>query len=190
MKWIADNVLPLCKGRLLVAELFLADYDFGRTVVLLAEHGKKGTVGFILNKPLEMRVDQVVPDFPYFPESIYYGGPVQRDQLFYIHTLGEQLEGSLQINDDTWWLGDFEQLKLAIKDGKASPDQVRLYAGYAGWEPGQLKRELDNKSWFVAKASLDLIFHNGLDRHWNKTVQSMGEKFAYMANFPENPLLN
>lgn len=190
MKFLADNILPPQQGRLLVAEPFLTDSNFGRAVILLVEHNRKGSIGFILNKPLEMRVDEILPDFPSFEQTVYLGGPVQRDQLFYIHTLGEKLEGSMQINDDIWWLGDFEQLKTAIRKGAVTPNQVRFFAGYSGWESGQLNRELEEKSWFVAQSRLDLVFHDTKSKHWNRTLQTMGSEFAMMANYPENPSLN
>jgi putative transcriptional regulator len=190
MKLLADNILPPQQGRLLVAEPFLTDRNFGRAVILLVEHNRKGSIGFILNKPLEMRVDEILPDFPPFEQTVYLGGPVQRNQLFYIHTLGEKLEGSMKISDDIWWLGDFEQLKTEILEGAVTPNQVRFFAGYSGWESGQLNRELEEKSWFVAQSRLDLVFHDAKSRHWNRTLQTMGSKFAMMANYPENPSLN
>ena len=88
------RIFEPAQGSLLVSEPFLADSFFKRSVVLLSEHDKKGTLGFILNKPTDVTVNQAVDNFPDFEAPLYFGGPVETDTLFYIHTLGETLKAS------------------------------------------------------------------------------------------------
>jgi putative transcriptional regulator len=186
----AENKLSPRAGRLLIAEPFLHDGFFKRAVVLLAEHSEKGSVGFILNKPLDVLVHEAVPDFPHYHSLTLFGGPVQRDQLYYIHTLGDKIEGSAPIAKDLWWLGDFEQIKELIAKKEIRPDQLRFFIGYAGWEAGQLDKELEEKSWFVSHPDKELIFSHAPDEMWASAVKNMGSDFAPMANFPEDPSLN
>ena len=85
------------QGSLLISEPFLLDSYFKRTVVLLSEHDSKGTLGFILNKPTDVKLNDAVEDFPEFDAPLYFGGPVETDTLFYIHTVGLLLEGAKEI---------------------------------------------------------------------------------------------
>ena len=93
-------------GSLLISEPFLADSCFKRSVVLLSEHDKHGTLGFILNKPTDLKLNEAVEDFPEFNVPLYFGGPVDTETLFYIHTLGNKLEGSREIAAGVFWGGD------------------------------------------------------------------------------------
>ena len=84
------------KGKLLLAEPFMQDGNFKRSVVLLCDHTAiEGTVGFILNKPIDMNIEELVGDFPEFESQVYYGGPVANDTLHYVHDVGEILDLSL-----------------------------------------------------------------------------------------------
>jgi putative transcriptional regulator len=186
----AENKLKPAAGRLLIAEPFLHDDYFRRAVVLIAEHGEKGTVGFILNKPLEITVQEAVPEFPQYEHLSYFGGPVQRDQLYFIHTAGEQIPESFPIGNGLYWLGDFEKVKSLVEKKELTNNDIRFFIGYAGWEPGQLEKELESKSWFVSKPDHDIIFHVDPSEMWATAVKKMGNAFAPMANFPEDPSLN
>ncbi|CAN5902444.1 YqgE/AlgH family protein [soil metagenome] len=186
----AENKLNPAAGRLLIAEPFLHDDYFRRAVVLIAEHNEKGTVGFILNKPLEITVQNAIPEFPEYEKLSYFGGPVQRDQLYFIHTIGDKIDGSFSIGNGLYWLGDFEKVKNLIEKKEISDDQIRFFIGYAGWEPGQLDKELKSKSWFVSKPDKEIIFNVDSSEMWTAAVKKMGNAFAPMANFPEDPSLN
>ncbi len=91
------------KGKVLLAEPFMADPNFKRAVVLLCEHEQNGSLGFILNKSLDMPVCDLIADFPEFEGEAYYGGPVQTDTIHYIHNVGDLLEGSQMISQGVYW---------------------------------------------------------------------------------------
>lgn len=186
----ATNRLKPLPGRLLISEPFLHDDYFRRAVVLIAEHNEKGTVGFILNKPLDITVTEAIPDFPEYDKFSFFGGPVQRDQLYFIHTLGEKIEGSFPIGGGLFWLGDFDRVKILIAKKEISASEIRFFIGYAGWEPGQLEKELKEKAWFVSKADHEIIFNVDAAAMWTEAVKKMGNAFAPMANFPEDPSMN
>jgi putative transcriptional regulator len=186
----AENKLSPRAGRLLIAEPFLDDGFFRRAVVLLTEHGEKGSVGFILNRPLEVNLHDAIPDFPEFEGLALLGGPVQRDQLYYIHTKGDRIPDSIPVGNGLWWLGDFETVKKLIAEKEIGVNEIRFYVGYAGWEPGQLAKEMEDKSWYVSNPDLDLIFSPDPQQLWQNAVRKMGRDFAHMANFPQDPSLN
>lgn len=178
------------QGKLLISEPFMSDSYFKRAVVLLSEHDEKGSVGFILNKLTDVMLNQAVEDFPDFNVPLYFGGPVETDMLFYIHTLGERLKDSREIISGIYWGGDYEQLKFLVDTKQVSKHEVRFYAGYSGWMPKQLDTEMKEKSWMVGETNLDFTFYEDALTLWSKVLRSMGSEYAMLANFPENPNLN
>ena len=108
----------LQKGQLLIAEpSILGDLHFNRSVILLAEHSNEGSLGFIMNKPLEYTISDLVPDIE-ASFKIYNGGPVEQDNLYFIHTLPELIYDSIEISHGIYWGGDFERTKSLINEGK------------------------------------------------------------------------
>ncbi len=176
-------------GTLLISEPFLVDYYFKRTVILLPEHNDKGSMGFVINKPLDIRVNDVVPDMPEFDAPLYSGGPVQNDMLYFIHTLGSIVPNAQKITKDLYWGGDFEKLKELIEAGIAKPENVRFLAGYSGWEKGQLNSEIEHHSWLIADTPQEIISEDSEDL-WGKLIRDSHTPYAIWGNFPENPSLN
>jgi putative transcriptional regulator len=177
-------------GVLLISEPFLSDSYFKRSVVLLSDHDEKGTLGFILNKPTDVNINDAVDDFPHFDSPLYFGGPVETDTLFYIHTIGKKLKGAKKIAEGIYWGGNYDQLKLMIDTGQVHPDMIRFYAGYSGWDPEQLNHELEEKSWLVSECNARFTFYDDPKCLWSQVLRSMGTQYAMMANFPEDPALN
>jgi len=178
------------QGKLLLSEPFQRDLYFKRTVVLLAEHNEKGSIGFILNKPIDLKLNDALSDFPEYNGLLYFGGPVNKNQLFYIHTLGEEIDGSLQIGNGLYWGGNFDTVRTLIDLKKVEPNQIRFFVGYSGWEPRQLEQELNEKAWIVSPAKAQQIMANDTRQLWGNVLKTMGPDYAIMANFPEDPALN
>lgn len=178
------------QGSLLVSEPFLLDSYFKRAVVLIGEHDEHGTIGFILNKPTDITINDAVEDFPEFKVPLYFGGPVDTDTLFYIHTLGQKLEGAKEIIKGVYWGGNYDQLKFLIDTKQVKENQIRFYAGYSGWEPKQLDIEIKEKSWLLSGPKKEFAFFNDPKCLWGQVLKSMGTEFAILANFPEDPSLN
>ncbi len=184
------NKISAKKGRFLIAEPFMDDLYFKRSVVLLTEHNKKGTFGFILNKPLDIFVNDVLQGFPPFNAPVFMGGPVQPDTLFFIHTQGELIDESILIKDNLYWSGNIGQLKLLIKDQQIFPNEVKFFIGYSGWDAEQLTSEIKEESWIIASPELKSIKQLNNSDLWRKSLQKMGSKHSLLANFPEDPSLN
>jgi putative transcriptional regulator len=184
------NTMPPARGRLLVSGPFLSDPHFRRTVVLLCEHDGNGSFGFVLNRMLETRVGDLVPDMPRIDDRVCLGGPVNGDNLYFIHTLGVHLKGGTQVVDDVHAGGDHDQLRDLLSADPRLARHVRFFIGYAGWEAGQLEREIAERSWFVTAGNKQVIMSVSGDRLWRDTLRGMGKAFAPLANFPDDPGLN
>lgn len=178
------------KGKVLLSEPLLSDPFFKRSVVLLVEHDQEGSLGFVLNKTVSVNVNDLLEDFPMMDSEVYWGGPVNKNHLFYMHTKGHLLDGSKEIVPGLFWGGDFDKLKELIEERKISSEDIRFFAGYSGWGKGQLIKELNEKSWIVTRASIPslmLLKDKGL---WKLFMTRLGKKFEIMSNFPEDPSLN
>ena len=181
------------QGKLLLSEPFMNDPNFKRTVVLLASHNEEGSVGFVLNRPMELNLGQVIEEFQKNIFPVWDGGPVQRDALFYIHTLGDAVPDSIPIVGDLCWSGNFETVKALIKGNKIAENEIRLFVGYSGWSAGQLHEEIKRNSWLVAPATIEHVMNAGSstdEKLWKDVLKSMGKDYSILANFPENPLWN
>ena len=128
-------------GSVLLAEPFMFDSNFKRSAILLCEHNEEGSIGFILNKELDMQVDELIADFPSFDGKVFFGGPVQTDTIHYIHNVGNLLEDSVKVVPGVYWGGDFEKLKFLIQSDMIKPHNIRFFVGYSGWSDGQLGDE-------------------------------------------------
>lgn len=184
------NKLAIEKGRLLVAEPFMIDPYFKRSVVLLTEHKPEGTLGFILNQPLNITVNDALRDFPVFESPVFMGGPVQTDSLFFIHTQGNIIEESEHVIDNIYWSGNFEALKTRITEQQIFPHEVMFFVGYSGWDSKQLMNEIKNNSWVIADGKGFSLNDFKSPHLWQNVLQKQGPKHAIIANFPEDPSLN
>lgn len=186
-----ERTKQLNAGQLLLSEPFMHDENFKRTVVLICEHNTtNGTVGLIVNKPINLKLAEIVEEFPPFKGKVFLGGPVGTDTLQFLHSLGDEIEGSIKLSDHLYWGGNFEQLKLMIKEGKIQANDIRFYLGYSGWAVGQLEQELKDNSWIINKATYKDIFQTPYDGLWREVMKNMGGIYSTMAGYPENPTLN
>lgn len=184
-----NSTLPK-KGSLLISEPTLNDNYFNRSVVLLTEHNNEGTIGFILNKPIDINLADLLPDFDFNSLQVFFGGPVNKDNLFYIHTLGKEIEGAQHIYGDLYWGGDFSLLKDKLKLIKEHTSQVRFFIGYSGWEQEQLMHEIEANSWVVVEPLESDILSQDPKDLWRSILRGMGSDIALLSFFPENPQLN
>lgn len=183
-----ENLAPK-QGRILISEPLLSDTYFKRSVVLLTEHSDKGAVGFVLNKPVDLPLKEVLVDFPDFNSQVYVGGPVAKDTIHFLHTLGELVPNSVHVIDNIYWGGDFDSLKELINEGIVESSQVRFFLGYSGWSPNQLETEIEENAWLVTNVESEKIMSADKDI-WKKTLDELGKKYKVWSNFPENPAMN
>lgn len=176
------------KGDLLVAEPFMKDPNFKRTVTLICEHDEEGTIGLVLSRPSIFRVNEMIPDFPAFQGTVFYGGPIGMDRLNFIHSYGDVIKDSFHIKDNLYWNGNFEQLKELIRAKEIMPHNIRFFAGYAGWGVGQLEEEMQDNSWIVSKNYPEIFKMS--EYMWHDVLVKMGGSNRLLSTFPEDPILN
>lgn len=181
------------KGKILISEPFTRDFYFKRSVVVLVEHNNEGTIGFILNKRVEIPLSDVLKDFPKFNSRLSIGGPVKPDTVYFIHSLGDLIPNSLHVIDDLYWGGDFMELKNSIELGIVNPGQIRFFVGYSGWHPKQLDKEISENFWLVSDLSIkEMMSYSSSDQNklWRMSIEQFGGKYQLWTTFPENPELN
>src|SRR6056300_1204169 len=139
------------KGNLLIAEpAIIGDVSFNRSIVLLADHSHEGSIGFILNKPLEYNISDLIPEIE-ATFKVYNGGPVEQDNLYFIHKVPQLIPDSIEISLGIYWGGDFSVVAELIKDRTIKETDIKFFLGYSGWETDQLENELKANSWVVTK---------------------------------------
>jgi putative transcriptional regulator len=185
---ISENLI---KGQLLIAEpSIIGDLSFNRSVILLADHDKEGSVGFIINKPLKYTINDLLPEIN-AAFKIYNGGPVEQDNLYFIHNIPELIPNSIEISNGIYWGGDFESTKALINNGKINKNNIRFFLGYTGWEENQLELEMISNSWIVAPNSYkNKIIGTASAYFWKEQILELGGDYMIWSNAPENPYLN
>jgi putative transcriptional regulator len=187
---IMISTLPK-KGHLLIAEpSTLGDVSFNRSVVILAEHNNEGSIGFILNKPLNYTINDLLPEIE-ASFKIYNGGPVEQDNLYFIHNIPEIIPNSVEISNGIYWGGDFETTKHLINTRKIHKNNIRFFLGYSGWSVNQLEMELQENAWIVSENSLKKkLLSKSSNQFWKEKIIEQGGEYVLFSNAPENPMLN
>lgn len=173
-----DEQRHALRGRLLVATPPLVDPNFDRAVVLMLEHGEDGSLGIILNRPSEIALEDVLPEWRAFaasPSVVFTGGPVSPDAVIALGRVeSDEIEGWVPLIDD---LG-------------APLDELRVFVGYAGWAPGQLEGELRANAWFVVDLRRDDPFVTTPERLWRDVLKRQRGRPAMFAQYPDDASAN
>ena len=168
-----QSEVRLSKGKFLVASRQLIDPNFTETVVLLVEYDRSGVMGLVLNRPTEMRLSTVLPDMEGLqdlPDTVYVGGPVAKSQMLLLIRSGSKPEDARLILDDIYVSSSRALLRKMIDD--RNPGQTfRLYAGHAGWAPGQLDQEVARGGWHVLQADGATVFEKTPSEIWPELIQ-------------------
>ncbi|MFN3753554.1 YqgE/AlgH family protein [Flavobacterium sp.] len=181
----------LQKGQLLIAEpSIIGDLSFNRSVILLADHNEEGSVGFILNKPLKYNIKDLIPEID-AKFRIYNGGPVEQDNLYFIHNVPHLIPNSIEISNGIFWGGDFELTKDLINKGLVKKKNIRFFLGYTGWDSEQLETEMQSSSWILTKNIYEnKILGKASTHFWKEKIIELGGEYLIWSNAPENPILN
>ena len=182
------NKIPPSKGRILISDPFLGDDYFERCVVYLCEHNHEGSFGFVLNNLLEINLNDLNDQFPSINAQISTGGPVETESMFFIHTLGNELNESIEISHGIFVGGDFEQLYAVMTEKHIQENQIRFFLGYSGWAKGQLEAEIKENAWVVADLDeCSEIMKIQEPDTWKYFMTKLGSKYQFMTNFPIDP---
>jgi len=179
------------RGYLLVAEpSIIGDVSFNRSVVLIAEENESGFIGFILNKPLEYTIKDLIPSIN-SQIVVYNGGPVEQDNMYFIHKVPDLIPNSIEIANGIYWGGDFETVSNLIENKMIQDKDIRFFLGYSGWDANQLENELALNSWVVVKNNYEQeIFSKDNASFWKEKMREFGGDYLLWSNAPENPNFN
>jgi putative transcriptional regulator len=190
-------------GRLLIATPLLDDPNFRRSVVLLVEHDEhEGTIGVVLNRPTEVPVDQVLPPWAGLvtgPSVVFQGGPVALDSALALARIPGGSGGAGGGGPVGW--RPLDGLPAVARVGLVDLDippslvaaelvQFRVFAGYAGWNSGQLRSEIEEGTWYVVPAAPEDAFIEDPEHLWQTALRRQGGDLAFVATFPDDPSLN
>jgi putative transcriptional regulator len=167
----------------------LPDPNFARTVVLVCEHSEDGALGLVLNRDGELLVAESAPELAVLLDDeavIAEGGPVQPDALLVLAEFDDASHAAIPVIGAVGLMGDGSDLDDLV----AVTKRARVFAGYAGWGPGQLDAELARDDWFVAPAGIDDIFDPDADELWQRVLSRKGGHFAVVARMPIDPSVN
>jgi putative transcriptional regulator len=178
------------RGKLILAGPMLKDPNFDRTVVLITEHSEEGAMGLVLNRPSEATIGDAVPDLTWVadPEdTVYVGGPVAPNGVIVLAEWSDPGQAVVLVEDDLGFVpgdaDDPEALATAIR-------RARVYAGHAGWGPGQLENELAEEAWIVEAPRREELFSDDAEGLWPAVLRRMGREFALLSTMPPDPSLN
>lgn len=160
------------EGILLVARTGMRDPNFQRTVLLLTSHGRQGTIGVILNRPMQTGLDQLFPGNPALrggQDKLYFGGPVARDNLVFIYRAPVKANEALHVVDDLY-MSMSPEILAGLLRREAPTRDLRVFRGYAGWAAGQLQAELARGDWHVLKADPEVVFSTAPEMLWQEMI--------------------
>jgi putative transcriptional regulator len=169
------------KGVFLVASETLNDPNFSQTVVLLLEYDDGGAVGLIINRPTEVSLASLLPeeeDLKHRRESVFIGGPVGRTQLFLLLRSSSRPRQSQRIVEEVYASTSLSALREILAEQSAMAD-FQAYAGYSGWGPGQLDRELMRGDWLIAPGDSETVFDKAADSIWPELIEKNRGTWVY-----------
>ena len=177
-------------GQLLVATPLLGDPNFDRTVVLMLEHSEEGALGLVLNRPSDLPVSQILPDWAALtsePGVVFSGGPVSTDSaLALVRTSAGPVIGVRQLPHEVGVV-DLDTPTELVADAVT---ELRVFAGYAGWGAGQLEGEIEQGAWFVVDTLPDDAFTGDAETLWRRVLRRQPHPLSLVASFPRDPALN
>jgi putative transcriptional regulator len=182
--------MPSLRGKLLLAGPMLKDPNFERTVVLITEHTEEGAMGLVLNRPSEAAIEDAVPDLAWVADGadpVFVGGPVAPSGVIVIAEWSEPERAVVLVEDDLGFVPGDEEDTDALA---AAIVRARVYAGHAGWGPGQLEGELAEEAWIVETPQREELFSAEPEQLWAAVLRRMGREFALLSTMPPDPSLN
>lgn len=178
-------------GSILIAEPFMADENFKKSIILICEHSKEeGTLGFVLNHGTEFVLSDLIDDVKDCKIQVNFGGPCELDSLHYIHSLGNSIPDSTDIGNGLFWGGEFEVIIDLLNSGVANDTNIKFYLGFSGWTYDQLMEEITDNSWVIGQSTKAMIYEYDQQTMWNRVLEEMGTTYKILSKYPENPSLN
>lgn len=178
------------KGEFLIAEPFLNDPNFERSVILLCEHTENGSLGFVINQETNLFLGDVLEENVYPEIPLYLGGPVEKNTLHFLHRRPDLIPESLEVHKGIYWGGNFEKAKTELNAFHLNSEDIRFFVGYSGWSAGQLEEEMNQKTWIPTPSDPEFLFDTPPKNFWREVLKRMGGEYRAIAHYPIDPSLN
>ncbi len=154
-------------GSLLISTPLMDDANFEKTVLLITEYNKNGATGFIINKLFARKLNELIEFRNDKPFELYIGGPVEKEQLYFIHNRSDIIENGTLICNNIYLGGNFKQAIQHINQSNTSQQNVKLFIGYCGWDAEQLEAEIAAREWLVVETNLEKILSHPNAMSWD-----------------------
>ncbi len=178
------------ENSILIADPFLKDHHFSRSVIYLCSHDTEGSFGLKLNELFDHTLGELINGLEDIDIPVFVGGPVGVDTLHFLHQCPDMIPDAHQLSTDIFWGGDFEVVKALIREQKIDLQKIKFFIGYSGWGESQLDHEMKEKSWLVVDAISSLVFNVSPDEVWKESVKLLGSEYQPILNYPIDPQLN
>jgi putative transcriptional regulator len=163
----------LAQGKFLIAKRHLRDPNFSKTVVLLVDYSQRGAKGLIINRPTDVRISEALPEMEALhrrPDTLYVGGPVALGLLLLLIRSGSEIEESRHVFEDVYLSSSPALLQRLIEE-EYNVERFRVYAGYAGWAPGQLDHEVSRGDWYISSGDAQTVFERPSSEIWSDLIR-------------------
>jgi putative transcriptional regulator len=155
-------------GNIIFSTNLLDDTNFEKVVIVITQHNEKGTIGYVFNQLFPRNFNELEEFKHSIPVTLYAGGPVETDMLYFMHCRPDLIADGEQVADNVYIGGDFKKAVQLLNNGVLPVADVRLYVGYCGWDVNELEEEIAEGSWQLSNASVDLVFSNTSEVLWDQ----------------------
>jgi putative transcriptional regulator len=155
-------------GSILVSAFSIDEPDFANAVIFIAEYNEKGAIGFVINKLFPRALNDLVEFKTAKAFPLHEGGPVENDHIYFIHERPDIIHGGTKINESVYLGGDFKQALFAINNGIIKENDIKLFVGYCGWDPGQIDQEMKEGAWRESIIDISILFSESIENIWDK----------------------
>ncbi len=176
-------------GTLLIADPFLKDPNFARSVIFLCDY-KEGAFGFVTNRKSKYVAGKIITELENCDHPVFYGGPVQQNTVHFIHCCPGLITGGEKITEEIYWGGEYDEMIALLKRNTLTTQQIRLFLGYSGWSKEQLENEIKEKTWLSTYSSQNLVFNQDIKKIWPEAIKQLDSKYQQIINYPLDPQMN
>ena len=160
-------------GSIIISTDLLKDTNFEQVAIVITELNENGAIGYVFNQPFPRSFNELEEFKDSIPVPLYAGGPMQTDKLYFMHCRADLIEGGELVAGDVYMNGDFKKAVQLLNNGTLRIHEVRLFIGYCGWYAGELQAEIDEGSWQMTQAPVDLVFATEVNGLWNKLAETV-----------------
>jgi len=182
-------MIPLSENIFLIADPFLKDMHFKRSVVFICEHNDDGSFGLVQNEPTDYFLDQLLDKITIENIPIFKGGPVGLNTIHFLHQF-PYIPKCIKLSNDLFWGGDIETIMELINTNQIDLQKIKFFVGYSGWSPKQLFEEITEKTWLLSEVHTDIIFKSKPNETWKDALKFLGGEYEQLINYPIDPQLN